>query len=161
VYIAEKGEEIGIVVDRLALEPVLEEMSEVDVFLIVTLGVRDTNPFDDGRQGFGGLFDEQVDMVGHQTVCVEETAGRQRFARVIGRKGHHKEQLRETAVVFFVFKDVLPIDSAEHHVVDARPARLSCPSCHIFSIKSVAKIYKIIERTKISAIKSHRGSVPL
>ena len=45
-----KCEEVGVVVDRFTLETILEEMTEMQIFLIVVLGIRDANTLDDGRQ---------------------------------------------------------------------------------------------------------------
>ena len=48
--ISKKCHEIVRIVTWFTLETILEEMTEMQIFLIVVLGIRDANTLDDGRQ---------------------------------------------------------------------------------------------------------------
>ena len=53
--IPEEREEINVVVDRLAFETVLEEMTEMLVLLVVVLCIGGTYPLNDVGQTFRGF----------------------------------------------------------------------------------------------------------
>ena len=78
----------------------------------------------------GALGDEQVDVVVHQTIGMDVAEGRQGLALMVLGGGDGAQDLEELAAVLIVGKDVLAVDTAQHHVVNASIAMLSASSWH-------------------------------
>lgn len=68
--VSDECQEIGIGADGLAFESVLEEMSEMFIPVIIIDRVARGDLLDGLRYFFFFFLDEQVDMVGHETIGV-------------------------------------------------------------------------------------------
>ena len=88
-------------------------------------GVGDSDALDDASDGLVLLPDEQMDVVGHQTVGEEITLRRQGLSQFVLGIGLLVEDLDELPIVLLVEENVLTVDAAEHHVIHACGAYLS------------------------------------
>ena len=75
MYIAEKCGEIREVVDRLALEPLLKQMSHSVVFVIVIIYIGRGYPLHYVANGLRSFLEKEMYMVAHQTIGIDMTSG--------------------------------------------------------------------------------------
>lgn len=71
VDVSQQCDEIGHVIDGLALETVLEQMTFMFITAIEMDGISDADAPDDGCETFLSFPDQKVHMVGHQAVGVD------------------------------------------------------------------------------------------
>jgi len=78
------NDDVGVVKEALnspmnitpAPEAILKEVAEMQIFLIIILGIGYTNTLNDGRQTLGRFPDKKMYMVCHQTISIENTTRR-------------------------------------------------------------------------------------
>ena len=75
-----------------------------------------------------------MNMVGHQTISIENASRRERLSRYLIGWTYLLIQYRdEMRVVFFIIKNVLSVYTSKHHMIDTCSAGFSWTSCHILS----------------------------
>ena len=74
--IPQQRDEIGHIVYRLALETVLEKMAGAIIFLIEILRIGNGNALDGWHQPFIELTKQQVDMVRHEAIGIDDAMRR-------------------------------------------------------------------------------------
>ena len=119
VDVTEEGGEVVHVVDRLGTESLLEEMTAATVLAVVVIDVGICNTLDGLGNGFLALTDEQVEVVGHQTVGVVGAALGDGCAVVVVDEAHAVDAVEEELIVFLVLEDNLVVDTTHHDVVDS------------------------------------------
>lgn len=130
VNVAQQRDEVPGVAHGLAAESVVEERPQPLMPLVVIAHVGHANALHHCADVLGGLGDEQVDVVVHQTIGMDVTEGRQGLALAVLRGGDGAQDLEELASVLVVGKDVSAVDTAQHHVVKACVAVLSAGAWH-------------------------------
>ena len=130
--IPQQSDEIPHVVNRLTLETVLEKMAGTFVFQIEILRIGNGNALDGWHQPLIEFAKQQVDMIRHEAIGVDDAMRRQRMPLLVFRMSLKSEQLSELPIIRPLLKDILMIDTPQHNVVDARTTLFSCFSWHNF-----------------------------
>ena len=110
--IAQQGNEITSIANRLAAETIVEQRPQMAMSLVVVTDIRDTDAFHhrtDIHRAFGY---KQMDMVIHQAIGVDVAIGRQWFAITVRGSNNGSQHLEEFASVLVVHKDVATVDTA-------------------------------------------------
>ena len=124
--IAKKCQEIARVITRLALETILKEMTYTAIFLVVIRHIAWSDGFHYLTHLQTLFGNQQMDMIGHQAIGVDVTRNR----------WHHFD---ESPVVFGIIKNVLTVNTAQHHMIDACSAWFSWLSWHNTKFKDYTK----------------------
>ena len=74
--VSQKCDEIGHVIDGLAFETVLKQMTFMLITAIEVYGVGDADTPDNSCESFLTFSDQKMHMVGHETVGVDGTSWR-------------------------------------------------------------------------------------
>ena len=119
MYIADQCDEILHIIDRLTLETILEKMSYALVPLIIIDGVRYGYGLHDRAYVFLCFPDKQMHMVGHQAIGIDQAGRREWQPSLVCGVDSMMEQLDELEIVVRIIKDILPINTSKHHVIDA------------------------------------------
>ena len=76
-------------------------------------------------------------MVGHKTIRIEIAMRRQRAAFLILRECLLTQEFNKLPIVVSILKDILVIDTSEHHMINTRSTTYSSTSRHIVNNDSV------------------------
>ena len=116
--IAQQCHEVWHIIYRLALEAVLEQVAGAAVLLVVVDGVHNTQMLDGATYIL--LIDpqQQVYVVRHQAVGVERAEWWQAVALLVVLLQHLCHATQHPRIVFPIFKNILPVNAAKHHMVD-------------------------------------------
>ena len=128
------------------------------VFVVEILCIGNGNTLNGCHHAFIQFTHQQMYMVRHQTVSIDDDMRRQGLASLVLRKRLHTKQFQKLPVICPVLEDVLVIDAAHHHVVNTRCTLLTLFSRHILvsSFKfSTAKIRNIFQPAKENGEKVH------
>jgi len=123
--VTDQREEVIHVANGFTPESVLEEMAHAFIASVEIGRVGDSDALDDASDGLVLLFDEQMNVIGHQAVSIEITLRRQGRSQLVLGVDLLVEDLDELPIVLIVEEDVLTVDAAEHHVIHASWACLS------------------------------------
>ena len=80
VNVAQECNKIGDIIDRLTLEAVLEEMARARVFAVEVERIADSKGLDGITDFFFVNLQENMYVIGHETVGIDGTEGRQAIA---------------------------------------------------------------------------------
>jgi len=64
-------------------------------------------------------------MVRHQAISIEMATLRKRFPCIINRIDHIPQDAKKTEVIVAVFKDVLPVSTSHHNMINTRSTYFS------------------------------------
>ena len=145
VNVAQQGDEIIRVVDRLTAEPVVKQGAETLMPLVIVADIGDANALHHCADVLGTLGNEQMDVVIHQTIGVDVTIRGQRFAIAVLGSRDRTKNLEELAAVLIVGKDVTAVNATQHYVVNTGIAMLSALTWHGQRMISLAKIVRFLE----------------
>ena len=119
VYIAQEHCEVGHIVNWLALETFLEQMTITSVLSIIVIYITAGNALHCVTYALFTLTYEQMKMIVHEAVGIIGTIATAGVAIIIVPDTHTVEGVDELIVIFLVFKDILMVDAAHHHMIDA------------------------------------------
>lgn len=128
--VTEEGGEVVHVVDGLAAETLLEEVTAALVLAVVIIDVSVC----DALYGLGNsplpLTDKQMEMVAHEAVGIVGATLGDGCAIVIIDEAHAEEAVQKKAVVLLILEDHLMVDATHHHMVDSGGGGVSGFSRH-------------------------------
>lgn len=105
-------------------------MPAAEVFAVVVVDVRVCQAFDGLTYLLIALAEEQVEVVGHEAICVVRAVLSGGKALVVVADAEPLHALHEVLIIFRVLEDYLVVDAAHHHVVDAGGGGMSRCSWH-------------------------------
>jgi len=105
--------------DRLALKSVLKQVAYSLIPFIIIGCIGHGQSFQADADALGTLAKQQVYMVGHEAVGIHMAVRRYMFAIVIHRIHEELQAVEELLIVLLFLKDVLAVDAAHHHMMDA------------------------------------------
>ena len=122
--ISQYHSKIAVIVHRLTLKPILEQMTYPLVFHIIPVDIFPADSLEHGFQRFSADPDEKVYMIAHQAVCVQpEHALLSAFLK----------DLKKMLLILVVLEDRLLIDSTKHHMIYSAFCMFSCFSGHVYT----------------------------
>lgn len=128
--VAQQGDEIARVFDRLTAVSVVKQGAETLMPLVIVADIGNANAFHHCADVLSTLSNKQMDMIIHQTIGVDVTEGRQRFAIAVFGSRDRTEYLEKLAAVLVIGEDVAAVNTTKHHVVNAGIAVLSAGTWH-------------------------------
>lgn len=112
VNVAQECNKIGDIIDRLTLEAVLEEMARARVFAVEVERIADSKGLDGITDFFFVNLQENMYVIGHETVGIDGTEGRKAIAKLIVLFYELLHVHKHAGMVFEVFEDVLAVYTA-------------------------------------------------
>lgn len=132
--------EVGLVLDRLRLEPALKEVSGASVAVVEGGCVEAVQPFHPiGERGLPAL-DHEVEVVAHQAV------GMAAPTKPLDRAD---EERHEQQPVVVVHEDRAPVDAARGDVPEAVPEGRAQRSCHAPTVRDRASLDQWPQTTRL------------
>ena len=122
--IPEQGDKIFYTVNWLTSESVQEQMSVAFVFLIKVMSICHSDYLYDIADVLFTFLYQQMNMVAHQAICIERTKRRKLNLVFVTPVYQPSEYGNHLLIISFILKNVLSIDTTQHHVVDSRFALL-------------------------------------
>ena len=83
------------------------------------MGISCSDTMNDWSQFLCRLPDKEMDMVCHQAICVEITSRGKLFPYIINWMNHVPKDVQEANRILILLKNVLPVSTSHHHVIDA------------------------------------------
>ena len=145
VNIAQQGDKVSRVTDRLTTETVMEQRAQMAMPFVVVTDIGHTNAFHHSADVFGTLGNEQMDVIIHQAIGVDVAIRGQRLAVAVLGRSDRTKYLEEFGAVLVVNEDVAAINATQHYVVNTGIAMLSALTWHGQRMISLAKIVRFLE----------------
>ena len=121
-HVADQGHQVLVSLDRQAPEPILEHVPDPTVLAVEPSRVPNAEPLGNRADRLTRSPQDEMDVVGHQTIGEHDTAGR--LSGLIQR-------VQESLVVLVLEEDGVTVDAAHHHVVDLRFRQLPSLTWHV------------------------------
>ena len=121
--VADEREEVIHVVNGLTFKPVLKEVTDTFIALVKIGSIADSDALDNAPDRLGLVSNEQMSMIGHQAVSVDNTPRRKWFSNFIFGVHLLIKNLNKLPVILTIEENVLAVNTAEHYMIDA------CKAC--------------------------------
>ena len=130
VNVAQQGDEIIRVVDRLTAEPVVKQGAETLMPLVIVADIGNADAFHHCADVLGALGNKQMDVIIHQAIGVDVAIRGQWLAVAVLRSRDRTKNFEELAAVLIVGKNVTTVNATQHYVVNTGIAMLSALTWH-------------------------------
>lgn len=128
--IIEQGVEVLGVLDRFALISVLEEVPDALVGGVEIDGIRGHDALHDTAEFNAIRLDQEVDMVIHDAVGIEEIVRVLDHVSIDVAGAHKMHDAIDCFVIFWLFEDALFVDATEDDMIDVGAADSADFACH-------------------------------
>ena len=105
-------------------------MSESHIFVIVIMCIGCCYTMDGRCQTLCCFPDQKMHMICHQTIGIDVAAWWKMLPKIINRINYIPQDRQKPEIVFTVFKDVLPVSTSQHDVVDTSSTYFSWFTSH-------------------------------